>query len=61
MRTSERIVIDGYDLLAESGRVRFDDVTLCGRTINRGTATVRSYMSRRPWTQLAASTRSSNT
>ena len=40
MRTSERIVIDGYDLLAESGRVRFDDVTLCGRTINRGTATV---------------------
>ena len=40
MRTAESIVIDGYDLLAENGRLAFEDVVVRGRRINRGTATV---------------------
>lgn len=38
MTTTESIVIDGYDLLAEKRRELFPDRTLCGRTINRGSA-----------------------
>jgi 4-aminobutyrate aminotransferase-like enzyme len=38
--TTESIVIDGYDLFAESGRLSFPDQTVCGRTLNRGTACV---------------------
>jgi len=34
------VVIDGYDVLAESGRCRFADRVLAGRSLNRGTATV---------------------
>ena len=40
MKATESIVIDGYDLLAENGRLGFKDQTLCGRTLNRGTAKV---------------------
>lgn len=40
MKTSDHVVIDGYDLLAESERLAFPDHTVCGRTINRGTASV---------------------
>lgn len=38
MKTGESIVIDGYDLLAEHGRLSFPDQVVCGRTLNRGTA-----------------------
>ncbi|MCB9898043.1 MAG: aminotransferase class III-fold pyridoxal phosphate-dependent enzyme [Planctomycetes bacterium] len=38
MKTSESVVIDGYDLLAESARLAFPDRTLCGHSLNRGTA-----------------------
>ena len=40
MKATESIIIDGYDLLAENDRLAFEDQTVCGRTINRGTATV---------------------
>lgn len=40
MRTTENVVIDGYDLLAENGRLAFPDRVLCGRVLNRGTARV---------------------
>ena len=40
MKTSESVVIDGYDLLAETGRLAFPDHTVCGRSLNRGTASV---------------------
>ncbi len=38
MKATESIVINGYDLLAEHDRVRFPDVVVCGRKLNRGTA-----------------------
>jgi 4-aminobutyrate aminotransferase-like enzyme len=37
----EKLVIDGYDLVAEKGRYRFPDVVGRGVTLNRGTATVK--------------------
>jgi 4-aminobutyrate aminotransferase-like enzyme len=40
VKTGDHVVIDGYDLLAESERLAFPDHTVCGRTINRGTASV---------------------
>ena len=40
MKTAESIVINGYDLLAENGRLRFPDVVVGGRSLNRGTAVV---------------------
>ena len=40
MKAAESITIDGYDLLAENDRLSFEDQSVCGRTINRGTATV---------------------
>ncbi len=40
MKATENIVIDGYDLLAENARLAFPDHVTCGRTLNRGTATV---------------------
>ena len=40
MSTSAGVVIDGYDVLAESGRCRFADRVLAGRRLNRGTAVV---------------------
>lgn len=40
MKAAESIIIDGYDLLAEKSRLSFEDQTVCGRSINRGTATV---------------------
>jgi len=36
----ESIVIDGYDLLAETARVSLPDHVVCGRRLNRGTAAV---------------------
>ena len=38
MKTSESIIIDGYDVLAENGRLSFPDQVVCGHTLNRGTA-----------------------
>ncbi|HZL99511.1 MAG TPA: aminotransferase class III-fold pyridoxal phosphate-dependent enzyme [Planctomycetota bacterium] len=40
MSTSASVVIDGYDVLAETGRCRFPDRVLAGRRLNRGTAVV---------------------
>lgn len=40
MSTSAGVVIDGYDVLAETGRYRFADRVLAGRRLNRGTAVV---------------------
>ncbi len=40
MSASESIVIDGYDLLAETARLNLPDHVVCGRRLNRGTATV---------------------
>lgn len=40
MSTSAGVVIDGYDVLAETGRYRFADRVLGGRRLNRGTAVV---------------------
>lgn len=40
MKATENIVIDGYDLLAETARLSFPDQETCGRTLNRGTAEV---------------------
>lgn len=40
MKSTETIIIDGYDLLAESQRLDFADQTVCGRTLNRATAVV---------------------
>lgn len=40
MNAPGRVVIDGYDLQAENTRLQFPDRTLCGRTLNRGTAVV---------------------
>ena len=40
MKTTESIVIDGYDLLAENERLSFEDVVVCGHRLNRATATV---------------------
>ena len=40
MSTSAGVVIDGYDVLAESARCRFADRVLAGRRLNRGTAVV---------------------
>jgi len=40
VRTREGVVIDGYDLLAENARLAFPDVVVCGRRLNRGTASV---------------------
>jgi 4-aminobutyrate aminotransferase-like enzyme len=37
---SESIVIDGYDLLAETARLELPDHVVCGRRLNRGTARV---------------------
>lgn len=38
MKTSESVVIDGYELLGETSRIRFPDRVLCGHVLNRGTA-----------------------
>jgi len=38
--TSAGVVIDGYDVLAETARYRFADRVLAGRRLNRGTAVV---------------------
>ncbi len=40
MNAAESIVIDGYDLLAENERLAFPDQTVCGRSLNRGTASL---------------------
>ncbi|GJM21890.1 MAG: hypothetical protein DHS20C15_18050 [Planctomycetota bacterium] len=40
MTSTESIVIDGYDLLAEVRRLTFADQVVCGRRLNRGTASV---------------------
>ena len=40
MSTSAGVVIDGYDVLAETARYRFADRVLAGRRLNRGTAVV---------------------
>lgn len=40
MTTREGVRIDGYDLLAENGRLAFPDVVVAGRRLNRGTARV---------------------
>jgi 4-aminobutyrate aminotransferase-like enzyme len=40
VRTAGSIVIDGYDLLAETARLQLPDHVVCGRRLNRGTATV---------------------
>jgi 4-aminobutyrate aminotransferase-like enzyme len=40
VKTTESIVINGYDLLAENGRLQFDDVVVCGRKLNRATAVI---------------------
>ena len=40
MKSTESIVIDGYDLLAEADRLRFADSRLGGRSLNRGNAVV---------------------
>lgn len=40
MSTGAGVVIDGYDVLAETGRCRFADRVLAGRRLNRGTAVV---------------------
>ena len=40
MKTTESIVIDGYDLLGENDRLAFDDAVVGGRKLNRGTAVV---------------------
>ena len=40
MSTSAGVVIDGYDVLAETARCRFPDRVLLGRRLNRGTAVV---------------------
>jgi len=40
VKAAESIIIDGYDLLAETGRVRLPDHVVAGRRLNRGTATV---------------------
>ncbi len=40
MRAAESIIIDGYDLLAETARVRLPDHVVAGRRLNRGTAVV---------------------
>ncbi len=38
--TKSRVVIDGYDLGAETGRLRFDDVVVGDMRLNRGSARV---------------------
>jgi 4-aminobutyrate aminotransferase-like enzyme len=38
--TTESIIIDGYDLLAENDRLAFPDTVVCGNSLNRGTAEV---------------------
>jgi len=40
VKTTESVVIDGYDLLAENERLALPDRTVCGNTLNRGTATI---------------------
>lgn len=40
MKSTESIIIDGYDLLAEGERLAFADQVVCGRSLNRGTARV---------------------
>lgn len=40
MTTTESIIVDGYDLLAENDRLDFADTVVCGHTLNRGTAEV---------------------
>ena len=40
MTTTESIIIDGYDLLAENDRLDFPDTVVCGQALNRGTAEV---------------------
>jgi len=40
VKSTDRVIIDGYDLLAENDRLAFPDQERCGRRINRGTACV---------------------
>ncbi len=39
MTATDSIIIDGYDLADESTRLAFPDHVVCGRSLNRGTAT----------------------
>lgn len=40
MTSADRVVIDGYDVLAETTRLAVPDRVICGRRLNRGTARV---------------------